>query len=59
MILVMILLRYILKNQESDVEPHMAEEIESHSHNTPKKESQASQQNLKAQTMTKRRRKRK
>ena len=41
------------KKSEYDVEPHMAEEIESHSHNTPKKESQASQQNLKAQTMTK------
>ena len=42
------------KKSEYDIEPHMAEEIESHSHNTPKKESQALQQNLKVQTMTKR-----
>lgn len=42
------------KKSEYDVEPHMAwKRLKSHSPNTPKKESQASQQNLKAQTMTK------
>ena len=41
------------KKSEYDVEPHMAEEIESHSHNTPKKESQVPQQNLKTKTLTK------
>lgn len=38
---------------EYDVEPHMAENIESHSHNTPKKEPQEPQQNPKAQKLTK------
>ena len=41
------------KKSEYDVEPHIVENIESHSHNTPKQEPQVPQQNQKEQKLTK------
>ena len=41
------------KKSEYDVEPHIVENIESHSHNTPKQDPQVPQQNQKEQKLTK------